>query len=401
MKTSTRFDYTKFFEEQIYDTKQKGNYRVFKNVVKKTGEYPVVKCNDIDGVINFTGNDYLALSTHPEVVNEAVKATTEMGVGAGGTRNISGTSPYHNQLEKVVADLHHKERGAIFNSAYLANVAAISVLAKHLPNCVIFSDALNHASIIEGIKLSGAPKEIFRHNDVSHLRELLEKHKDATTKLIVFESVYSMHGTIGKIDDIIALAKEYDALTYLDEVHANGIYGDSGSGVTELQGNVEDIDIISGTFAKGYGTVGGYVVGRDAIIDAIRSFGAGFIFTTSMPPMIAAATIKAIEISREKKTLRDAFYSNVGYLKEKLEERDIEIVQNKSHIVCVMIRDSKKCLALSDHLLNNEKIYVQSINYPTVASGEELLRITLTPLHTIYQLDRLVDALSKSLKEIV
>lgn len=396
-----KFDYTSFFEEQIYDTKQKGNYRVFKNVVKKTGEYPVVKCNDIDGVINFTGNDYLALSTHPEVVGEAVRVTQEMGVGAGGTRNISGSSPYHFQLEQTVAALHHKERGAIFNSAYLANVASISVLAKKLPNCHIFSDALNHASIIEGIKLSGAPKHIFRHNDVEHLRELLEEHKDVTTKLIIFESVYSMHGTIGKIPEIIALAKEYDALTFLDEVHANGIYGDTGAGVTEQQGNVRDIDFISGTFAKGYGTVGGYVVGTDLAVDTIRSFGAGFIFTTSMPPMIAASTIKSIEIAKQKKSLRDAFYSNVGYLKEKLQERNIEIVQNKSHIVCVMIRDSKKCLALSDHLLHNEKIYVQSINYPTVAVGEELLRITLTPLHTIYQLDRLVEALSKSLKEVI
>lgn len=392
------FDYKKYFSEQIYDTKTKGNYRIFRTIEKKVGEYPKVNCNSQKETLNFTGNDYLGLSTNQEVIDTMISVAKEMGVGSGGTRNISGTSKYHIALEKKVGQLHQKERGLVFSSAYLANVATLSVLGKFLPNCAIFSDALNHASIIEGISLSKAPKFIYKHNDMEELEKLLKENNHFETKVIVFESVYSMHGTIGRIKETIDLAKKYNALTLIDEVHAVGLYGDNGAGVAEQKGLMGELDLISGTFAKGFGCIGGYIAGKDPIVDYIRTMGAGFIFTTSMPPSIVAAIDKSIELAIENKNFRIHFFNNINYAKNILKENNITLIENLSHIICIPIGDSKKCLAISEYLLENYNVYVQSINYPTVEIGGELLRVTITPLHTVKHIEHFVESLKKSIQ---
>lgn len=391
------FNYFNYFAAKVKLVRNSANYRIFKEVNKDAKKYPLINCNQVAEVINFTSNDYLGMSTHPEVIKTMLAVTQELGVGSGGTRNISGSSKYHKELEETVAKLHKKQRGLIFNSAYLANLTAIAVLGKILPNLTIFSDELNHASIIDGILLSKAKKVIFRHNDVEHLKQLLEANQTDETKLIIFESIYSMHGTIGKIDEIIALAKTFNALTFIDEVHAMALYGETGAGVSEQQNNLNQIDFISGTFAKGYGTMGGYIVGSDAALDLIRSHGKGFIFTTSLPPALVAATIKSIEIVKTQKSLQKDFFANLEYLKIKLNETGINFLDNKSHIICIKIGNAQDCSRISEKLLKDYKIYLQSINYPTVKEGEEILRLTISPLHKIEQLDYLVAALSETL----
>ena len=395
-------NFEKYFIKAIEDLKSENRYREFVDIARICGEFPFA-INKKNGkkIVVWCSNDYLGMGQNPQAISQAKKALEDYGIGSGGTRNISGNSSPIPDLEKTVANLHHKESGLIFSSGYVANDGAIQALVKIIPDLIIFSDAKNHASIIAGVKNSGAKKHVFRHNDLNHLEELLKNYDLSQPKLIVFESIYSMDGDFGKIAEIVAIAKKYQALTYIDEVHAVGLYGESGAGLSEELAMQNQIDIIQGTFAKGFGSVGGYITSSQIIIDAIRSYASPFIFSTSIPPSIAVACKVNVEHLAKSKIEREKLFANVAEVKKRLVENKINIFENNSHIISVRIGDAKKAKIISQKLLENFDIYVQHINYPTVAKGDERLRITPGALHDKKMIDDLIFALTQIIKEVL
>ncbi len=376
-----------------------GRYRTFIDIERRQGAYPHAIWRKPDGseadITVWCGNDYLGMGQHPEVLAAMHEALEATGAGSGGTRNISGTTVYHKRLEAELSDLHGKEAALLFTSAYIANDATISTLPKLFPGLIIYSDALNHASMIEGVRRNGGAKRIFRHNDVAHLRELLAADDPAAPKLIAFESIYSMDGDFGPIKALCDLADEFNALTYIDEVHAVGMYGPRGAGVAERDGLMGRIDIINGTLAKAYGVFGGYIAASAKMVDAVRSYAPGFIFTTSLPPAVAAGAATSVRILKTAQHLRDAQQTNASILKMRLKGLGLPIIDHGSHIVPVHVGDPIHCKMLSDMLLEEFGIYSQPINYPTVPRGTERLRFTPSPVHDSQQIDRLVMAMDQ------
>ena len=376
---------------------EEGRYRTFIEIERKKGAFPHAVWNRPDGserpVTVWCGNDYLGMGQHPVVLAAMHEALDATGAGSGGTRNISGTTVYHKRLESELADLHGKEAALVFTSAYIANDATLSTLPRLLPGLIIYSDELNHASMIEGIRRNGGAKRIFRHNDIAHLRELLEADDLAAPKLIAFESIYSMDGDFGAIEAICDLADEFGALTYLDEVHAVGMYGPRGAGVAERDGLMRRIDMINGTLGKAYGVMGGYVASSAKMVDAIRSYAPGFIFTTSIPPAVAAGAAASVKHLKTDQALRDKQQEHARILKMRLKGLGLPIIDHGSHIVPVHVGDPVHCKALSDMLLEEHGIYVQPINFPTVPKGTERLRFTPSPVHSTGDIDKLVRAL--------
>ncbi|MBT0956418.1 5-aminolevulinate synthase [Alphaproteobacteria bacterium KMM 3653] len=391
------FGYDAAFEGALDALHQEGRYRTFIDIERRKGGYPNAVWTKEDGteqdITVWCGNDYLGMGQHPKVLAAMAEALAATGAGSGGTRNISGTTPYHKRLEAEVADLHGKPASLLFTSAYIANDATLSTLAKLLPGLVILSDALNHASMIEGIRRNGGEKRIFRHNDMAHLRELLGAIPAGTPKLIAFESIYSMDGDFGPIAEICDLADEFGAMTYIDEVHAVGMYGPRGGGVAERDGLAHRIDIINGTLAKAYGVMGGYIAASEKICDAIRSYAPGFIFTTSLAPALAAGAAASVAHLKEDSSLRDAQQAAARTLKLRLKGLGMPIIDHGSHIVPVHVGDPVKCKMLSDMLLESHGVYVQPINFPTVPRGTERLRFTPSPVHTPPMIDALVRAM--------
>ena len=391
-------DYKKIFRESLDELKKDGNYRIFADLEKIAGNFPQAlnyKDNSVSEVTVWCSNDYLGMSQNDIVIESMIEAVKKVGAGSGGTRNISGTNHYHVLLERELCYLHQKEAALLFNSGYLANQATLSTLGKKLPDCVFFSDEKNHASMIQGMRNSGAKKIIFDHNNINDLENKLKINK-SKSKVIVFESVYSMDGNFSPIKEICDLAKKYNALTFLDEVHAVGIYGKRGAGVAEERGVMERIDVIQGTLAKAFGVIGGYITGNRELIDFIRSFASGFIFTTSLPPCIAAGAYSSIRHLKFSDEEREKMFFIVNKLKSFLKKNEIPFLDNGSHIVPVIIGDAKLCKKASNILLDNYKIYVQPINHPTVPKGTERLRITASPNHT----ERMVKDLTNALKNV-
>jgi 5-aminolevulinate synthase len=389
-------DYQAKFEDALKALTLEGRYRVFADILRRQGEFPRAVHHTPEGTRPITvwcSNDYLGMGQHPKVLAAMHEAIDTAGAGSGGTRNISGTTHYHVELEKELADLHGKEAALLFTSGYVSNEATISTLVKLLKGAIIFSDEKNHASMIEGVRQGGGPKRIWRHNDLEHLESLLQEYSWETPKIVAFESVYSMDGDIAPINDICDLAKTYNAFTYLDEVHAVGMYGPRGAGVAERDRAMAKVDIIEATLAKGFGLMGGYITSTAACIDAIRSYAPGFIFTTSLAPVIAAgalASVRHLKVSQEERFRHQA---QAAMLKGRLASEDLPVMHTPSHIVPVLVGDPVLCKALTDALLDRFGIYVQPINYPTVARGTERIRLTPGPLHTDEQMDRLVFAL--------
>jgi 5-aminolevulinate synthase len=394
-----QMDYALEIEQSLQRLHDEGRYRYFVDIERSQGNFPNAVWTRPDGqkqdVIIWCGNDYLGMGQHPVVIQAMTDTLKAVGAGSGGTRNISGTTPYHKALEVEVADLHKKPGALIFSSAYNANHATLSTLPKIFPDLVILSDSLNHASMIEGIRHGNCEKHVFRHNDTDHLRELLEGIEAGRPILIAFESLYSMDGDFGKIVEICDLAEEFGAMTYLDEVHAVGLYGPEGAGYAAQLGVSDRIDIINGTFGKAFGVMGGYIAADAKLIDAIRSYAAGFIFTTSLPPAIAAGVTASIRIVRAQQSLRDAHQSTAKTLKLRLKGLGLPIVDHGSHIVPVHVGNPVKCKWLSDQLLESFGIYAQPINYPTVPRGTERLRFTPSPVHSAAHLDGLVQAMDE------
>jgi 5-aminolevulinate synthase len=392
----TQMNYQRFFEEAIDQLHAERRYRVFADLERIVGKFPRALWRSNGRTQEITvwcSNDYLGMGQHPDVVAAFQDAAGRMGSGAGGTRNISGTSNPLVQLEAELADLHGKEAGLVFTSGFISNEAGISTIARLLPNCLILSDELNHASMIEGVRRSGAEKKIFRHNDVAHLESLLQAAGRERAKLIVFESVYSMDGDISPIKEIADLADKYNAMTYIDEVHAVGMYGPRGGGITEREGLAERIDIIEGTLAKAYGTLGGYITGTSAIIDAVRSYAPGFIFTTALPPALAAAAATSIRHLKNSQAERDAQQQQATRTKEILALAGLPVMASQTHIVPVLVGDPELCKMASDRLLGVHGLYTQPINSPPVPRGTERLRITPTPFHSDALIAELRDAL--------
>ncbi|MGH1377549.1 MAG: 5-aminolevulinate synthase [Alphaproteobacteria bacterium] len=379
-------DYNNHFKNCVDSVKSEGRYRVFTTMERIAGRFPYANYHDENGnhkeVAIWCSNDYLGMGQHPKVIAASKAAIDASGVGAGGTRNISGTTFYHVQLEKSVADLHQKEAGLVFSSGYVANEGALGTLGKLLPDCVMFSDEMNHASMIHGIKESKCEKHIFRHNDIEHLEELLKSVDIDRPKIIAFESVYSMDGDIAPIKEILDLADKYNALTYLDEVHGVGLYGPRGGGVAEERGLMDRVDIIEGTFGKAYGSMGGFITGSASIIDAIRSYSSVFIFTTSLPPSVLAAAHAAVEHLKVSDVERIKQRKNVALFKDMLEKASLPFLRGESHIVPLIVGEPTCCKEVSDLLINEYDIYVQPINYPTVPKGTERLRLTATAAHS-------------------
>jgi len=374
-----------------------GRYRTFIDIERTRGQFPHAVWNKPDGskspVTVWCGNDYLGMGQHPVVLAAMHEALDATGAGSGGTRNISGTTVYHKRLEAELADLHGKEAALLFTSAYIANDATLSTLPKLFPGLIIYSDALNHASMIEGVRRNGGAKRIFRHNDLAHLRELLAADDPEMPKLIAFESIYSMDGDFSPIEAICDLAEEFGALTYIDEVHSVGMYGPRGAGVAERDGLMGRIDIINGTLAKAYGVMGGYIAASAKMCDAVRSYAPGFIFTTSLPPAVAAGAAASVKHLKADQGLRDAHQTQAKILKLRLKGLGLPIIDNGSHIVPLMVGDPKHTKLMSDMLLERFGIYVQPINFPTVPRGTERLRFTPSPLHGPKEMDLLVSAL--------
>ena len=392
-------DYAARFEAAILDLKREDRYRTFANLERDAARFPLALWRP-EGeehapreVTVWCSNDYLGMGGHPAVIGASVEAAKKHGAGAGGTRNISGTHHPIVQLERELADLHDKEAALVFTSGWISNLAAISTIAQLLPDCLILSDALNHNSMIEGVRRAGCEKQMFRHNDVAHLEALLAAQPVERAKLIVFESLYSMDGDIAPIAEITALAKRYGAMTYIDEVHAVGMYGPRGGGVAERDGLMGALDVIEGTLAKGFGAMGGYIAGDAALIDAVRSYAPQFIFTTTIPPSVAASACAAVRHLKGSQEERVKHQANARLVKHALAAAGLPVLENPSHIVPVMVRDAAKCRQASQMLLERHAIYIQPINYPTVARGTERLRITPTPLHDERQVAALVEAL--------
>ncbi|MEM9850794.1 MAG: 5-aminolevulinate synthase [Pseudomonadota bacterium] len=395
-------DYDALFTKQLDQLKAEGNYRIFADLERKRGQFPCAKNHYAGGerdVKVWCSNDYLGMG-QSEVVIRAMKDVIEScGAGAGGTRNISGTNHHHLLLERELAELHGKEAALLFTSGYVSNWAALSTLGSRLDDCVILSDAGNHASMIEGIRHSKAQKVIWRHNDVAHLEELLASLPANAPKIVAFESVYSMDGDICPMEAILDVAEKYGAMTYLDEVHAVGLYGDHGGGISEREGLAKRITLIEGTLGKAFGVMGGYITGSDALCDFIRSFASGFIFTTALPPALAAGAAASIRHLKQSDEERVQQRRQVARLRQRLDDHGIPHLENPSHIIPVMIKDPVKTRMLSDYLMDQFGIYVQPINYPTVPKGTERLRITPSPLHSDDDIEHLVMALNDLWKQ--
>ena len=389
--------YESALDSALQHLHDEGRYRQFIDVERQSGQFPKATWHHPDGnpreIVIWCGNDYLGMGQHPQVLAAMHEALATTGAGSGGTRNISGTTVYHKRLEAELADLHGKEAALVFTSAYVANDATLSTLPRLFPGLIIYSDALNHASMIEGVRRNGGAKRIFRHNDLAHLRALLAADDRGVPKLIAFESIYSMDGDFAPIKAICDLAEEFGALTYIDEVHAVGMYGPRGAGVAERDGQMQRIDIINGTLAKAYGVFGGYIAASAKMVDAIRSYAPGFIFTTSLPPAVAAGAATSVRLLKGAQDLRDRQQMNAGILKMRLKGLGLPIVDHGSHIVPVHVGDPIHCKMLSDMLLESFGIYAQPINFPTVPRGTERLRFTPSPVHTAAQIDDLVKAM--------
>ncbi|MDE2512510.1 MAG: 5-aminolevulinate synthase [Alphaproteobacteria bacterium] len=388
-------DFEAFFKTRLDALKAEGRYRVFTGIARRAGAFPRARDHAHGGEITvWCSNDYLGMGQHPDVLAAMRAALAETGAGAGGTRNISGTTHHHIALERELAELHRKPAALVFTSGYVANEAALATLGSQLPGCVIFSDALNHASMIQGIRHSRADKVIFQHNDPADLERLLKTADPARAKLVAFESVYSMDGDIAPIGELCDVAKRYGALTYLDEVHAVGLYGARGAGVAERDGVLDRVDLVQGTLAKAFGLVGGYVAASATLVDFLRSYAPGFIFTTALPPAIAAGAVASIRYVKGAAELRQRHQERAARLKQQLAAAKLPVMASDSHIVPVLVGDARLCKQAADDLLERHRIYVQPINYPTVPRGGERLRFTPTPLHSDADIDALVAALS-------
>lgn len=396
-------DYYKNIETALNELKESGNYRYFLDVDKSALNFPHFRYSNELGEIheatNWCSNDYLCMSVNPDVIDACVNVTRRSGTGSGGTRNISGTTVHHKALETVLARLHDKEAALVFGGAYLANLTTLSTMGKIFPDLVFISDEQNHASLIEGMRASRCEKIIFRHNDIAHVHEILSSLPSDKPKMLVFESVYSISGTVAPIQELVALAKEFGALIYIDEVHAVGLYNDNGAGYAAELGIADQIDIINGTLAKGFGVIGGYVAASRSLVDAIRSFGSGFIFTTSLPPATCAAAVKSVEILTSNQRMRDQLHANVALLRSILDEYGVTYRHNPSHITPIPIGDSRTCKAIADRLLHEHGAYMQPINYPTVPRGEECLRVVATPRHTKVDMENLALSLANVLQQ--
>ena len=395
-------NYDDHFNTALNGLKTEGRYRVFNDLQRKVGKFPQAYSHSIGRDITiWCSNDYLGMGHHPKVIEAMKTAIDDAGAGAGGTRNISGNHHYITQLEKLLAKLHNKPSALVFSSGYNANEGALSTLAKHLPNCVLLSDACNHASMIHGIRSSGMEKHVFRHNDIAHLEELLSAMPLDQPKIIAFESIYSMDGDTGLIAEFITLAKQYNALTYIDEVHAVGMYGKTGAGLAQEQGLMDQIDIIQGTLGKAYGVMGGYIAASEAAIDIVRSFAPAFIFTTAIPPAQAAAAHASIEYLMNSNVERQGQRAAVAKLRTLLDEKQLPMMNDgETHIVPIYVGNAELCKAASDMLLSDHGIYVQPINYPTVPRGTERLRFTATPHHSEEMITQLVAALDETFTKL-
>ena len=396
-------NYKKFFSDELVSLKSQGLYRKFRAINRNKSSFPKAT-ERFEGkereVEVWCSNDYLNLSQHPEVTKTSIEVINELGTGSGGTRNISGTSTYHVDLERLLADLHRKESALLFPSAYTANQSTLWTLCKNMEGIEVFSDELNHASLIQGIKNADVVTHIFRHNDTEHLEELLNTANANTPKLIVFESLYSMEGLRSPLQKIIDIAKKYNALTYLDEVHSVGLYGPEGRGITAEKGLEDEIDIINGTLSKSYGQMGGYVAANADIIDYIRSFAPGFIFTSSMNPSIAAASITSIKIAMSSEDLRENIRINSDRIRAGLRELQIPFLENDSHIIPIHLYDPRLCKEAANLLLEKHGIYIQPIFYPTVPKGDERFRVTITPRHEASDIDHFLDAIDDVWKQM-
>ena len=390
-------DYTAIFEQHLDGIKKEGRYRTFVTLERIAGRFPQAIYHTPDGsqkeVTVWCSNDYLGMGQHPVVLEAARTAMERCGAGAGGTRNISGTTRYHKELEESLADLHGKEAGLVFSSGYVANEGALGVICKLLPGGIVFSDSLNHASMIHGIRDSRCEKMIYQHNDLDQLEDMLKSQPADRPKLIAFESVYSMEGDIAPIAEICDLAEKYGAMTYLDEVHGVGLYGPRGGGVAEERGLLDRIDIIEGTFGKAYGAMGGFITGNATILDAVRSFASSFIFTTSLPPAVLAAARAAVDHLKVSDVERAKMRRNVALLKDNLTRADLPYMRGESHITPLIVGEPTCCKDVSDILMNEYDIYVQPINYPTVPKGTERLRLTATAAHSMEQVQAFTDIL--------
>ncbi|XP_074060042.1 5-aminolevulinate synthase, erythroid-specific, mitochondrial isoform X2 [Macrotis lagotis] len=402
------FGYDAFFNSKIEEKKRDHTYRVFKTVNRRADAYPLAQdFSEGEGLATkevsiWCSNDYLGMSRHPSVLQATQETLQQLGVGAGGTRNISGTSQFHVALERELADLHHKDAALLFTSCFVANDSTLFTLARTLPGCEIYSDAGNHASMIQGIRNSRVPKFVFRHNDPKHLEELLSKSDPQTPKIVAFETVHSMDGAICPLEEMCDIAHKYGALTFVDEVHAVGLYGARGAGIGERDGVMHKIDIVSGTLGKAFGCVGGYIASTHDLVDTVRSFAAGFIFTTSLPPMVLAGALASVRIlkSEEGQALRRAHQRNVRHMRQLLMDKGLPVIVCPSHIIPIRVGNASLNSQVCDLLITKHNIYVQAINYPTVPRGEELLRLAPSPHHTPQMMDYFVEKLLETWTEV-
>lgn len=390
-------DFETYFQGELANVREEGRYRIFTEIERHCGRFPHAT-RYVDETTHpitvWCSNDYLGMGQHPLVLDAMHAVLDECGAGAGGTRNISGTNHHHVVLEAELADLHGKEAALLFTSGYVSNWAGLGTLAAKIPGCVVFSDALNHASMIEGIRHSRSPCHIWRHNDAAHLDELLSQYGPDVPKLVAFESVYSMDGDIAPIADILDVCEAHGAMSYIDEVHAVGLYGPRGGGVAEREGLMDRITVIEGTLGKAFGVMGGYIAASESLCDFVRTFSSGFIFTTALPPALAAGAAASIRHLKGSEMERARHKERVATVRRRLDAMGIPHLPNPSHIIPVMVGDARKCKRISDWLMDNHGIYVQPINYPTVPRGTERLRITPSPVHSDGDIDRLIDALS-------